>query len=101
MSVTTTSAGTPVPAGRRGGGMFVNLSVQFKILLAGVLGVMMAVLIGSLALIALGQARDAARQIYTSNVRNVELVGTLQGVVGAARTDLANHLISRDDASMD
>ena len=91
--MSTTTTGPRVRAG------FVNLSVQVKIVVATAVGVAMAVVVGVLALLALGDAKKSAKHIYTHNVRNVGGVGAIEAALGTARVDLANQLISRDTAT--
>ncbi|MFF5081529.1 methyl-accepting chemotaxis protein [Actinoplanes sp. NPDC000266] len=77
-------------------GFFVNLSVQVKIVIASAVGVVVAAVVGFLALLALSDAADSAAEIHEVNVQNVAEVGALEAALGVARVDLANQLISRD-----
>ncbi|MET0423936.1 MAG: methyl-accepting chemotaxis protein [Actinoplanes sp.] len=98
MSATTTM---PVVFDERSGGtgFFGNLSVQVKIVTTAVIGVVLAMLVGTLALTSLSSAADSAKMIYVDNVANVGEMGALQTAVAQARVDLANQLISQDKAT--
>jgi methyl-accepting chemotaxis protein len=93
MTVTTTG-GTG-----RGRGFFGNMSVLAKIGLTAAIGVVVALVVGVIALHALAVAAAAARDIYGNNLGSVGAVGNVQAAIAQTRIDLANHLISQDAAS--
>ncbi len=80
-------------------GFFVNLSVQVKIVIASAVGVVMAGVVGTLALFALSKSAGAAKHIYSENVQHVAEAGAIEAALGVVRVDLANQLISSDAAT--
>jgi methyl-accepting chemotaxis protein len=84
-----------------GGGWqsFANLGVRVKILLAILIAVLVALMVGLLGLRSLSAAAGSADSIYRSNVASVTAIGDVRGATRQARIDLANHIISQDDAT--
>jgi methyl-accepting chemotaxis protein len=75
-----------------------DLGVRAKMAILVSVGVLVAVVVGLLALHGLGSAAAAARQIYTANVAGVAAVGDVSTAINQTRLDTANQLISRDQA---
>jgi methyl-accepting chemotaxis protein len=76
-----------------------NLSVQVKIVLVAVVGVLIAMIIGTVALSALSGAASGAQRIYAVNLNNTGEVAAIQLAATQARVDVANNAISQDQAT--
>jgi methyl-accepting chemotaxis protein len=89
MSTTTatTAIGTPVRVRRS----FADWSVNVKIVAAIGVAVLIAVVVGIVALRALSAASTSAQLIYTSNLASVKAVGEIKSAMATVRLDLANH----------
>ncbi|WP_433728378.1 methyl-accepting chemotaxis protein [Actinoplanes sp. CA-051413] len=92
MSTTTATPGA-------GWQSFANLGVRVKILLAILIAMLVAMMVGLLGLRSLSAAAGAADSIYRSNVASVTAISDVRGATRQARIDLANHIISQDDAT--
>jgi methyl-accepting chemotaxis protein len=75
-----------------------DLSVRVKILGAIGIAVLVALAVGIVGQLALRTASDRAQLIYSSNVASMSAIGHLRASAAQARVDLANHLISSDEA---
>ncbi|MEU4424932.1 methyl-accepting chemotaxis protein [Actinoplanes sp. NPDC024001] len=93
MSAITTEA-VAAPAGSRG--LWADLSVNIKILVAICVAAVVALIIGVLGLRSLSDASTAAQQIYQSNVLGVAALGSVQNGMTQTRLDLSNHALNRD-----
>ncbi|HEX8344805.1 MAG TPA: methyl-accepting chemotaxis protein [Actinoplanes sp.] len=94
----STAVGTPASARRHRS--FNDLSVNFKILTAVSVAVLVALAVGIVTLSALSDASASAQRIYRSNVASVAAVGQIRAEAAQTRVDVANHAISRDAAGM-
>jgi methyl-accepting chemotaxis protein len=92
LSTTTATSGA-------GWQSFANLGVRVKILLAILIAVLVALMVGLLGLRSLSAAAGAADSIYRNNVASVTAIGDVRAATRQARIDLANHIISQDDAT--
>ena len=99
MSATTMAATTVAGAPQRSGSFFGNMSVQAKMAVTIAVGVLVSVLIALVALRALSAAAAGANEIYAENLPSVAGVGELEAAISLTRVDVANQLISRDDAT--
>jgi methyl-accepting chemotaxis protein len=88
-------------ASRSGRGSFANLSVQVKIAIISVIGVLMALAIGLVGLHALSGASSVADQIYSRNLSSAVALGVVNAEMTQTRLTLANQLISQDKATTD
>jgi methyl-accepting chemotaxis protein len=79
---------------------FADWSVNVKIVAAIGVAVLIAVVVGIVALRALSAASTSAQLIYTSNLASVKAVGEIKSAMATVRLDLANHAISQDPATM-
>ncbi|WP_433384262.1 methyl-accepting chemotaxis protein [Actinoplanes sp. CA-142083] len=78
---------------------FVNLSVQVKIGIIVVTGVLVALVIGILGLHALNGAATAAHNIYASNLSSTNALGLVSTAMAQSRLNLANQILSGDAAT--
>ncbi|WP_250008617.1 methyl-accepting chemotaxis protein [Actinoplanes sp. M2I2] len=90
----------PMSATRAGRRSFDDLGVSVKVLAAVSAAALVALVVGIMGLVALGNASDSAQVIYTSNVSGVKAVGQIRSEVSETRLDTAFHAISRTDAQM-
>ncbi|GIF14738.1 methyl-accepting chemotaxis protein [Actinoplanes teichomyceticus] len=81
--------------------LFADLAVRHKIGAIVLLGVLMSMISGALAIRALSRSAVAAQELYRKNLAGVVALADLETAAVATRNDLANLLISRtaaDDA---
>ncbi|MEU4242809.1 methyl-accepting chemotaxis protein [Actinoplanes sp. NPDC026619] len=84
-----------------GGRGFANLSVQFKIAIISVIGVVMALVIGFQGLHALAGASGAANKIFSGNLATALALEDVGTAMTQTRLILANQLISLDKTNTD
>ena len=89
-----TGSGTPAPTRH----FFADLTVNIKILTAVSIAVLVALIVGIVGLRALSAASTSAQVIYSSNVKSIKAVGDIKSAMSQARVDVANHVISTDNA---
>jgi methyl-accepting chemotaxis protein len=78
---------------------FADMGVRAKIVAAVGVALVVASAVGIMGLRALSDTAASAQSIHSDNVAGVGAVGDLTAAARQARIDLANHAISRDDAS--
>ncbi|GIE97152.1 methyl-accepting chemotaxis protein [Paractinoplanes rishiriensis] len=93
------SASTTSPAPAAGRGLFANLSVQVKIGIIVAVGVVVALVIGSLGLYALSGTANAAHHMYRGNLPSINALGMITTEMAETRVSLANQILSKDAAS--
>ncbi|WP_433307273.1 methyl-accepting chemotaxis protein [Actinoplanes sp. CA-030573] len=81
------------------GRSFADLSVQVKIGIVVVVGVVVSLVIGILGLHALSGAAAAARDIYANNLTSTNALGMIAASTTQARLSLANQILSGDGAT--
>ncbi|NMO57375.1 methyl-accepting chemotaxis protein [Actinoplanes sp. TBRC 11911] len=94
MSATTTTV--TMPATGKGRNFIGDLGVQVKIGLIVGIGVLVAVVIGTISLHALSASATAAHNLYVNNVPSVRALGQVSTAMAQSRVDLAQQLISLD-----
>ncbi|MBM2618301.1 methyl-accepting chemotaxis protein [Actinoplanes sp. LDG1-06] len=78
-----------------------DLGVRTKILGAVCVAILVAVVVGTVGLSALGSSSAAADKIYASNVAGVNELGDIRTALARARLDAANFMISETAARKD
>ncbi len=76
-----------------------DLSVNVRIVAAVLVAVLVALINGVLSMSALGEASDAAQQIYRNNVMSTSAIGKVRAEATLARVDLANHAAAYGSAN--
>ncbi|HET9518315.1 MAG TPA: MCP four helix bundle domain-containing protein, partial [Actinoplanes sp.] len=78
---------------------FSDLSVNVKVLTAVATAALVALLVGINGIRSLSEASADAQRLYENNLISIKAVGDLQTTVAQTRTDLANQVLSADEAS--
>ncbi|BCY12645.1 methyl-accepting chemotaxis protein [Actinoplanes sp. L3-i22] len=73
-----------------------DLSVNVKIMFAICVAALVALVIGTSGLRALGEASGSANEIYEDNVTSAAVLGQLQNSITQSRLDLTNHAVHSD-----
>ncbi|GLX99973.1 hypothetical protein Acsp01_03530 [Actinoplanes sp. NBRC 101535] len=99
MTTMTRETAAVAPRAAGGRGLWADLSVSVKIMVAVCVAAAVALLIGVLGLRALGTASDSAQWIYKSNVAATAALGELSTAMTQTRVDLLNHVVYQDTTS--